>query len=50
MDEAALTEVRRLMDINGIGFDAARLLRHNRHLAKNGKTKMDTLPTRRTRR
>jgi hypothetical protein len=38
MDEAALTEVRRLMDINSCGFDEARLLRHNRHLAKNGES------------
>lgn len=36
LDEAGVEEVRRIMAVERCGFDQARLIRHNRHLAKNG--------------
>ncbi|GAA98053.1 uncharacterized protein L969DRAFT_355921 [Mixia osmundae IAM 14324] len=36
LDEAALEEVRRIMDGRGCTFDQARLIRHQQHLRKNG--------------
>lgn len=36
LDEAGVEEVRRIMAIERCGFDQARLIRHNRILAKNG--------------
>jgi hypothetical protein len=36
LDEAGVEEVRRIMAVERCNFDQARLIRHNRHLAKNG--------------
>ncbi|TYJ58000.1 hypothetical protein B9479_001359 [Cryptococcus floricola] len=36
LDAAGVEEVRRIMAIERCTFDRARLIRHNRHLAKNG--------------
>lgn len=36
LDEAGVEEVRRIMAIERCTFDQARLIRHNRILAKNG--------------
>lgn len=36
MDEAGLTEVRRIMDSHRVGFDEARLIRSQRIMRKNG--------------
>ncbi|CAK9780071.1 hypothetical protein CC85DRAFT_257120 [Cutaneotrichosporon oleaginosum] len=36
LDEAAVEEVRRIMAVERCTFDRARLIRHNRILAKNG--------------
>lgn len=36
LDEAGVEEVRRIMAVEKCTFDRARLIRHNRILAKNG--------------
>lgn len=43
--ELDLTEVRRIMLEHSCNFDQARLIRHNRYLARNGVDPLTGLPT-----